>query len=138
MYGPGEKIDGGPVPSLIKRIADAKAVGAKEVVVWGTGNPTRDFLFVEDAAEGIVLAAEKYDKSDPVNLGSGYEISIRELATTIGKLMDFPGVFTFDATKPDGQMRRMLDVSRAAREFGFRPSTDFEDGLKKTIASHGY
>lgn len=138
MYGPHEKIDGGPIPSLIKRIADAKAVHADTVTVWGTGNVTRDFLYVDDAAEGIVLAAEKYDKGDPANLGSGYEVSIRDLAMTIGRLMDFKGSFIFDTTKPEGQQRRMLEVSRALREFGFHATTDFEKGLQKTIASHGY
>jgi GDP-L-fucose synthase len=138
MYGPGEKIDGGPIPSLIKRVADAKAAGNDSVAVWGSGNATRDFLYVQDAAEGIVLAAEHYDKSEPVNLGSGYEVSIRELTTAIGALMGFKGKFIFDATKPEGQLRRMLEVSRAAKEFGFHATMDFEKGLQKTITSHGY
>lgn len=138
MYGPGEKIDGGPIPSLIKRIAEAKASGTGLVTVWGTGNVTRDFLYVNDAAEGVVLAAEKYDKPEPVNLGSGREISIRELAEMIGGLMGFMGTFVFDASKPEGQARRLMDASRAEREFGFHAATDFQKGLKETIASHGY
>lgn len=138
MYGPGEKIDGGPIPSLIGRIADAKKMGVDSVVVWGTGNATRDFLYIDDAIEGILLATEKYDKEEPVNIGSGYEVSIRELAETIGRLMNFNGSFSFDSTKPDGQLRRMLDVSRAAREFGFHAIMDFEKGLQKTILAHGY
>lgn len=137
MYGPGERIDGGPIPSLIKRIAEAKAGGVDAVGVWGTGNATRDFLYVEDAAQGIVLATESYDKPEPVNLGSGREISIRELAETIGRIMDYKGSFDFDPMKPEGQARRLMDTSRAL-DFKFHSETDFEQGLKKTIASHGY
>lgn len=137
MYGPGEHEDGGPIPSMIRRVADAKKNGRNFMEIWGTGKPTRDFLYVEDAAEGIILAAEKYDKEEPVNLGSGYEISIKEVAETIMRVMNFTGQLKFDASKPDGLMRRLLDASRAEREFGFRAMTDFEKGLKKTVTYHG-
>jgi len=103
------------------------------VEVWGTGNASREFLYVEDAAEGICLAAEKYDGPEPVNLGAGFEIKIKDLVELIAKLMDFGGEIVWDKTKPDGQPRRMLDVSRAERLFGFRAKTKFEDSLKKTI-----
>ena len=103
------------------------------VVVWGTGKPTREFLYVEDAAEGILLAAEKYNKPDPVNLGAGFEISIKELVELIVKLTGFKGQIIWDISKPDGQPRRMLDVSKARKEFGFRAKTSLEEGLKKTI-----
>jgi GDP-L-fucose synthase len=102
-------------------------------VVWGSGNPTREFLYVEDAAEGILLAAERYNKSEPVNLGAGFEISIKDLVDLIVRLTGFNGRVVWDKTKPDGQPRRMLDVSRADKEFGFRAQTHFEEGLKKTI-----
>ena len=138
MYGPGEKKDGGPIPSLIVRTAQAKVSNEATITVWGTGRATRDFLYVEDAAEAIVLAAEKYDGGEPVNIGSGYEISIREVAESIASEMQFKGRLEFDATKPEGLPRRMLDVSRAEREFGFRAATSFKEGLRKTIAAHGY
>ena len=102
-------------------------------MLWGDGSPTREFLYVEDAAEGIMLATERYGKPDPVNLGSGMEISIRDLATTIAEMTSFSGRFTWDTTKPNGQPRRCLDVSRAEREFGFRAATPFEVGLRRTI-----
>jgi len=103
------------------------------VVVWGTGKPTREFLYVEDAAEGILLAAEKYNKPDPVNLGAGFEMSIKDLVDLIVKLTGFRGKIIWDSTKPDGQPRRMLDVTKAEKEFGFKAKTRFEQGLKKTI-----
>ena len=111
------------------------ATGAKEpsITVWGTGRATREFLYVEDAAEGIVLAAERYEKAEPVNLGAGFEISIKDLVHLIAKLTGFSGEILWDATKPDGQPRRCLDTSRAEREFGFKARTGFEEGLKKTI-----
>jgi len=136
MYGPGEKTDGGPIPSLIKRIADAKNANAETLTVWGTGKQTRDFLYVGDAAEGIVSALARYEKADPVNLGSGHETSIEDLAKLIAKLMRFEGSIVFDTTKPDGQARRVMDISRAKREFGFKPTTSLEEGLIKTIAFH--
>jgi len=135
MYGPRE-LDSFVIPALIKKIGEAKKNGAESIELWGTGKPTRDFLYVEDAAEGIILALEKYDKPEPANLGSGWEISIRELAEIVSRLMGFNGSVRWDSSKPDGQMRRMLDTSRADREFGFRAATDFETGLKKTIEYH--
>ena len=136
LYGPGDNFDPGSshvTPALIKKFSEAKNSGAKTVEVWGTGNATREFLYVEDAARGIVLAAEKYDKSDPVNLGSGMEISIKNLVNLISSLVGYKGEIVWDSSKPDGQPRRMLDVSRAEREFGFHARTDFKTGLQKTI-----
>ncbi len=137
MYGPGEVADF-VIPMLVKRVGEAKKLDADHIEMWGTGKPTRDFIYVEDAAEGIVTATEKYEKSDPVNIASGWEISIRELAEMVSRLMDFKGRITWNTEKPDGQMRRMLDTTRAEREFGFKAFTDFETGLKKTIEYHGY
>lgn len=136
LYGPGDNFDpksSHVIPALIKKFADAKNNNDKEVVVWGTGKASREFLYVEDAAEGILAAAEKYEKPDPVNLGAGFEIKIKDLAGLIQKLSGFKGTLTWDKTKPDGQPRRMLDVSRARKEFGFKAKTSFEKGLKKTI-----
>jgi GDP-L-fucose synthase len=136
LYGPGDNFDPDSshvIPALIKKVADAKKEGRNYIEVWGSGRATREFLYVEDAAEGIVLATEKYDKGDPVNLGSGMEISIKDLVGLICRLMDFKGEIRWDTTKPDGQPRRLLDVSRAEREFGFRAKTKFEEGLKRTI-----
>ena len=136
LYGPGDHFDPSRshvIPALIKKIADAKASGAPSVNVWGTGKATREFLYVQDAARGIVLATERYDHPEPVNLGSGMEISIKKLITTIARLMDYRGKIVWDDTKPDGQPRRRLDVSKAKHEFGFTATTDFERGLKKTI-----
>lgn len=138
MYGPGEYKDGGPIPAIITRVAEAKQSGADHIAVWGTGKPTRDFLYVEDAAEGILLAAERYDKPEPVNLGSGREISVKEIAETIMRLMDFKAEIRFDISKSDGQMRSILDTSRAEEEFGFKAVTPFEEGVKKSIQYHGY
>ncbi len=136
LYGPGDNFDPGSshvIPALIKKVADAQKRNQDFIEVWGTGAATREFLYAEDAAEGILLAAEKYEKSDPVNLGSGMEISIRNLVQLIAKLMEFRGEIRWDSSKPDGQPRRCLDVSRAEKEFGFRARTDFESGLRRTI-----
>jgi len=136
LYGPGDNFDpksSHVIPALIRKIYEAKKSGADHIVVWGTGKPTREFLYVEDAARGIVLATEKYNKPEPVNLGSGFEISIKDLVSLIAELMNFKGKIIWDKTKPDGQPRRKLDVSKAYREFGFKAEVSFEVGLKKTI-----
>jgi GDP-L-fucose synthase len=122
------------IPALIRKCVEARDRGDKEIVAWGTGSASREFLYAEDCAAGIVAAMEKYDKPDPVNLGSGREITIRNLTELIAKLAGFQGKITWDSTKPDGQPRRCLDVSRAKQEFGFVAQTPFEEGLKKTIA----
>lgn len=137
LYGPGDNFNPASshvIPALIRKFVDAVNDNHKEVTVWGTGNPTREFLYVEDAAEGIILATKHYDGAEPVNLGSSYEISIRELSETIAHLVGFTGEIIFDSSKPDGQPRRKLDVSRAQEEFGFTSQTNFMNGLKKTIA----
>jgi len=121
------------IPALIKKCVDATRKNEEKIIVWGTGRPTREFLYVEDAAEGIILATEKYNKSEPVNLGAGFEISIRDLAKLIAGLTGFKGHILWDKTKPDGQPHRCLDVSRAQRWFGFKAKTKFEEGLKNTI-----
>ena len=136
LYGPRDNFDPASshvIPALIKKCCDAIAAGQREIVVWGTGKATREFLYVEDAAEGIVLAAERYNKPDPVNLGAGFEISIHDLVHLIARLTGFTGTITWDTTKPDGQPRRCLDTSMAEREFGFKATTPFEVGLQKTI-----
>lgn len=136
MYGPGDNFDprsSHVIPALIKKFYDAKIENENNVVIWGTGKATREFLYVEDAADGILLATERYNKSDPVNLGAGFEISIKDLAKLIAKMVDFKGKLVFDALKPDGQPRRKLDVSLAKREFGFESKTTFERGLEKEI-----
>lgn len=136
LYGPYDNFDpksSHVIPALIKKIYDAKEQKKGFIRVWGTGNVTREFIYAEDAAEGIALATERYDKPEPVNIGTGFEISIKDLVSTIAKLMDFRGKIKWDKTKPDGQPRRMLDVSKAKKEFGFEAKTDFEEGLKKTI-----
>ena len=136
LYGPGDNFDPASshvIPALIKKFVEAVETGAESVEVWGTGSASREFLYVDDAAEGIALAAERYNKPDPVNLGAGFEITIRDLATLIAGLTGFTGEIVWDTTKPDGQPRRCLDVSRAEREFGFRAKTSFEDGLKATV-----
>ena len=136
LYGPRDNFDPSSshvIPALIQKVADAIREKRDDVEVWGTGSATREFLYASDAAEGIVLATEKYDKPDPVNLGSNREISIKELAETICELMGFKGEIRWDATKPDGQPRRAVDVSRAAQEFGFRARTGFKEGLKEMI-----
>lgn len=136
LYGPGDNFDpksSHVIPALIKKCVDARESNANEIVVWGDGSATREFLYVEDAAEGIVLAAERYNKPDPVNLGSGFEISIKDLINIIVKETGFKGSIVWDTTKPNGQPRRCLDISRAQKEFGFKAKTDFSEGLKKTI-----
>ena len=136
LYGPRDNFDPGSshvIPALIKKCVDAIEEGKDEIVVWGTGIPTREFLYVEDAAEGILLATEKYNKSDPINLGAGFEISIKDLVGLIAKLTGFKGEIVWDTSKPDGQPRRMLDTSRAVKEFRFKTRTGFEEGLRKTI-----
>ena len=136
LYGPGDNFDprsSHVIPALIKKCVDAIDRGEDEIVVWGTGKATREFFYVEDAAEAIVLATETFNKSEPVNIGPGFEISIRDLVTLIAELTGFQGKITWDAAKPDGQPRRMLDTGRAFREFGFRAKTGFRDGLEKTI-----
>ena len=136
LYGPRDNFDpisSHVIPALIKKFVDAKRSGSPVVTVWGTGLPTREFLYVDDAAEGILLAAERYDKSEPVNIGSSFEISIRDLVETIQALVGFQGQVVWDATKPDGQPRRKLDVQRAIDEFGFQSKVSFPDGLKRTL-----
>jgi GDP-L-fucose synthase len=136
LYGPGDNFDprsSHVIPALVRKFDEAIKGGKSEVVVWGTGKATREFLYVEDAARGIALATERYDKPDPVNLGAGFEISINDLAAMIGRLMGFRGRIVWDPSKPDGQPRRCLDVSLAEHEFGFRATTPFEEGLGKSI-----
>jgi len=136
LYGPGDNFDPSSshvIPALIKKVADAKKENRNFIEIWGTGRATREFLYVEDAAQGIILATKKYNKSEPANLGSGMEISIKDLVKTICRLMNFKGEIQWDKSKPDGQPRRMLDTSRAEKEFGFKATTDFETGLKRTI-----
>lgn len=136
LYGPGDNFDlenSHVVPALIRKVAEAKKKNALFIEAWGTGSATREFLYVDDAAEAIVLAAEKYDKGEPVNIGSGQEVSIKEMLTTICRLMDYNGEIRWDASKPDGQPRRCLDTSMAEKEFGFRAKTSMEDGLRQTI-----
>lgn len=136
LYGPGDHLDpdrSHVIPALIKKCCDAVREGGKELVVWGDGTPTREFLYVDDAAEGIVMALERYNKPDPVNLGSGREISIKELVTSIASLTGFKGQVVWDTLKPNGQPRRWLDTTRAEREFGFKATMPLEDGLRKTV-----
>lgn len=136
LYGPGDSFDeknSHVIPALIKKIALAKKYSKRQIEIWGNGSATREFLYVEDAAEAIVLATEKYDKSEPVNLGSGKEISIKDLVLMICSLMDYQGKVIWDKSKPNGQPRRKLDISRAKKEFGFQSKKTFEAGLKDTI-----
>jgi GDP-L-fucose synthase len=136
LYGPGDNFDlqtSHVIPALIRKCIEAQERGEDQIVVWGDGSPTREFLFVEDAAEGILLASENYNDSEPVNLGSGQEISIKDLVQTITRLTGFSGELVWDTSKPNGQPRRILDTSRAEEHFGFRAQTNFEDGLRKTI-----
>ena len=137
LYGPGDNFDprsSHVIPALIKKCVDARIRGEKEIVVWGSGQATREFFYVEDAAEAIVLATERYNKSEPVNIGAGFEISIRDLVELIVELTGFKGRIAWDATQPDGQPRRMLDTTKAFTELGFRAATDFREGLRKTIS----
>lgn len=136
LYGPGDNFDESSshvIPALIKKVIDAKERNEKKITVWGTGKASREFLYVEDCAEGILLAAEKYNKPEPVNLGSSYEITIKELAEVICETADYKGKITWDKTKPDGQPRRKLDISKARREFAFIAKTPFKTGIKKTV-----
>jgi GDP-L-fucose synthase len=136
LYGPGDNFDletSHAIPAIIRKCVDAVDRGAPEVVLWGTGKATREFLHVDDAAEGILLATEKYDSPAPVNIGAGMETSIMNLAGLIAKLTGFTGCIVWDSSKPDGQPRRSLDTSRALEQFGFRASVPFEAGLKETI-----
>ncbi|MEX2006646.1 MAG: GDP-L-fucose synthase [Candidatus Saccharimonadales bacterium] len=136
LYGPRDNFNpqsSHVIPALIKKCVDAVESGANSIEVWGDGSPTREFLYVKDAVEGILLAAEKYDKSDPVNLGSSFEISIKDLVELIAKETGFEAQIKWDKSKPNGQPRRKLDTSRAKKEFGFESKTTFEDGLRETI-----
>jgi GDP-L-fucose synthase len=136
LYGPGDSCDPARshvVPALMRRCAEARANGRDELMVWGSGKAMREFLYVEDAAEAIVLATLRYDGAEPVNVGTGAEISIRELAERIAALTGFTGRLVWDPSKPDGQLRRRLDTSRAEREFGFRARTAFPEGLERTV-----
>jgi len=136
LYGPRDNFDlesSHVIPALIRKFLEAKDAGVSEVEVWGDGSPTREFLYVEDAAEGILLATERYNGSDPVNLGSGYEISIKHLAELIQRLTGYDGKLVWNTSKPNGQPRRGLDTTRAEKYFGFKASVSFEEGLRRTI-----
>jgi GDP-L-fucose synthase len=136
LYGPGDNFDpesSHVIPAVIRKCVEAAGEGRGEIVLWGDGSPTREFLYVEDAAEAIALAAAQYDKPEPVNLGSGMEISIRDLAAKIAGIAGFAGRIAWDATRPNGQPRRSLDVGRAEREFGFRATTPLDAGLRVTV-----
>ena len=136
LYGPGDNFDPSSshvIPAIIRKCIEARKRGDNSITAWGTGSPTREFLYVEDAARGIVKAAELYDKPAPVNLGAGMEISIKDLVELIAELTGFEGEIRWDTSQPDGQPRRMLDTSRAKEEFGFRATTDFREGLEKTV-----
>jgi GDP-L-fucose synthase len=136
LYGPRDHFDpedAHVIPALIVKFFDAKRRGEKRVIAWGTGRASREFLYVEDAAEGIVLATERYDKEEPVNIGSGREIKIRDLVYLIKDMVGYEGEVTWDTSRPDGQPKRMLDTSRAKVEFGFEAKTPFEEGLRRTI-----
>ena len=136
LYGPGDNFDlasSHVIPALIRKCVEAKEQGADEIVAWGDGSPTREFIYVEDAAEGIALATQYYNRSDPVNIGSSFEISIKELTELIARLTGFEGQVRWDTSKPNGQPRRKLDTTRAKEYFGFSAKTNFEDGLRKTI-----
>jgi len=138
LYGPGDNNDlvtSHVIPAMIRKFREAMEQNLPTVTLWGDGSPTREFLYVEDAAEGIVLATERYDKPEPVNLGSGQEISIKDLANLIKKLTGYQGAVVWDITKPNGQPRRLLDVSRAEREFGFRASSSLSERLTAMIGA---
>ncbi|MDP8265646.1 MAG: GDP-L-fucose synthase [Candidatus Aceula meridiana] len=139
LYGPGDNFNPDSshvIPALIKKCCDALKNKDKQITVWGTGKATREFLYVEDAAQGIILAAQNYDKSDAVNLGAGFEVSIEELVLLIAKLTGFKGKIVWDKSKPDGQPRRCLDTHKAYKEFGFKAKVKFDEGLRKTIEWH--
>ncbi|MCC7536150.1 MAG: GDP-L-fucose synthase [Deltaproteobacteria bacterium] len=136
LYGPEDNFDlesSHVIPALIRKLIEARDRGAGQVVLWGDGSPTREFLYVDDCAEGLVLGAERYDEPDPVNLGAGFEISIRDLATKLAELTGFRGELVWDTTQPNGQPRRMLDVTRARERFGFVARTSLDDGLRRTL-----
>jgi GDP-L-fucose synthase len=137
LYGPGDNFDpetSHVIPALIQKMVGAKARGTERVVLWGDGSPTREFLYVDDCAEALWLAATRYEGSEPVNIGSGEEISIRELARTVAEVTGFQGEIAWDTSQPNGQPRRSLDVSRAREQFGFRAKTPFREGLERTVA----
>lgn len=136
LYGPGDKFDPNishVIPALIKKIAGAKRQNKNSIEVWGSGKATREFLYIDDAIKGIILATEKYNKSDPINLGAGFEISIKDLVGLISDLIGYKGKIIWDRSMPDGQPRRKLDTTKALQEFGFKAKTDFKKGLKETI-----
>ena len=136
LYGPWDNFDPASshvIPALIRKFVEAKQAGARAVTAWGTGSASREFLFVEDCARGLALATERYDGPEPVNLGAGFEITIRDLAEKIRRLVGYEGEIVWDATQPDGQPRRCLDTSRAAARFGFRAQVDFDEGLRRTM-----
>ena len=136
LYGPGDNFDPSSshvIPAIIRKCIEARKRGDNSITAWGTGSPTREFLYVEDAARGIVKAAELDDKPDPVDLGAGMEISIKDLVELIAELTGFAGEIRWDTSQPDGQPRRMLDTSRAKKEFGFEATPDFREGLQKTV-----
>jgi GDP-L-fucose synthase len=138
LYGPGDNFDlasSHVIPALIRKCIEARESGAQNITVWGTGNPTREFLYVDDAARGILLAAERYDKPEPVNLGTSHEVSIRDLVETVARITGFKGRIDWDPSYPDGQPRRKLDVERARREFGFSADVGLEEGLQLTVQS---
>jgi len=137
LYGPGDNFDAETshvIPALIRKCVDARRAGAKSITAWGTGEVSREFLYVDDAARAVVLAAQRYDDPEPVNLGAGCEITVKELARLIAKLSGFEGDIIWDPSQPDGQPRRCLDTSRARERFGFTAKVSLEDGLKRTIA----
>src|SRR5207302_8127143 len=136
LYGPGDKADlqtSHVIPAIIRKCIEARDAGADEVVLWGTGTATREFLHVDDAAEGIALATERYDGGEPLNLGTGYEVSISDLARLIAEATGFEGRIRWDASQPDGQPRRRVDASRARAELGWEPRTALEDGLRDVV-----
>lgn len=139
LYGPGDNFDlntSHVIPALIRKCLEAKERGENKILVWGTGNVSREFLYVEDAAEGILLAAERYNSSEPVNLGSGFEITVRKLVDLVARLTGFDGSIEYDPSRPDGQPKRRLDTSKAKKFFGFRAKTSLETGLRKTVAAY--
>jgi GDP-L-fucose synthase len=137
LYGPGDNFDletSHVIPAMIRKCIDAKIAGCDSIQLWGDGTPTREFLYVEDCAQAFVMAAELYDGAEPINVGAGFEISMADLAAKIAALTDFKGQIVWDTGRPNGQPRRSLDTRRAAEHFGFRATTSFEAGLRKTIA----
>jgi GDP-L-fucose synthase len=137
LYGPRDNFDletSHVIPAMIRKFDNARASGASQVVLWGDGTPTREFLYVSDAARGLIEAAERYDDADPVNLGAGFEISMSDLARSIAEKVGYTGKVVWDTSRPNGQPRRMLDVQRAKERFGFQANVGFDDGLRQTIA----